>query len=105
MPLSRRYSPEVAPGESSLFGMDFSFVIPAGAEIASADVTVYRNMFEPTGASADWEIGDVQIASRAVYARLSGGVEGVDYKLVWTVTDTDGNVYPRTALLLCAQTS
>ena len=33
------------------------------------------------------------------------GVDGKDYQLRWSATDTSGNVFPRTALLLCAQTS
>lgn len=104
MPLSRRYSPEVAPGESSLFGMDFSFVLPPGAVIVSASLVVLTNTFEPTHAP-EWTVGPVTIDGTAVYARLSGGVEGVDYQLRFTVTDSDRNVWPRTALVLCSLTS
>lgn len=105
MPISRRYSPEHPPGETCLFGMDFSFVLPTGTQITKADLNIYQNTFGVTEASADWTAGPVQISGRAVYAQLSGGVEGTDYAIRWTVTDSDSNIWPRTALVLCAQTS
>jgi hypothetical protein len=36
---------------------------------------------------------------------LTGGVSGTDYQIKWTATDSAGNVWPRTALVLCADTS
>lgn len=104
MPLTRRYSPEHPPDENCLFGMDFSFVLAPNVAIASATLDILVNK-EPAVVTADWDIGPVQIEGTFVYARLSGGVDGTDYQLRWTVTDSDGNVFPRTALVLCAQTS
>jgi hypothetical protein len=105
MPLSRRYTPEHPPGEQCNFGMDFSFVIPPGVGISSGGVHLYTNTVPPVAADTDWVIGAVSVRGRAVYASLTGGVEGKDYQVRWSATDSDGNIWPRTALVLCAQTS
>ena len=105
MPLTRRYTPEHPPGESCLFGLDYSFVIPPGVGISEGSLSIFTNVVPPVAADADWTKGAVTIRGRAVYAQLSGGVEGKDYQLRWSCTDTAGNVWPRTTLVLCAQTS
>ena len=105
MPLSRRYTPEHPPGESCLFGMNFDYVIPPGVGIVSAALAINYNRVPPTDASADWKVGALQVRDKTVYATLSGGVDGTDYQLVWTATDTDSNVWPRVGLVLCAATS
>jgi len=105
MPLSRRYSPEHPPGESCRFGLDYSFVIPPGVGISSAGLEIFSNTATPVSAAADWTVGAVTVQGRTIYARLAGGVEGKDYQLRWSVTDTIGNIWTRTALVLCAQTS
>ena len=105
MPLSRRYRPEHPPGESCSFGLDYSFIIPVGVGIEQGTITIQTNAAEPVAADADWQIGAVSVRGRAIYATLAGGVPGVDYQLVWTAVDTQGNVWPRTCLVLCADTS
>jgi hypothetical protein len=105
MPISRRYTPEHPPGESCLFGLDYSFIIPPGVGIAAGALSILTNTVPPVAADADWQVGPVTVRGRTVYCRLSGGVEGKDYQLRWVATDTQGNVFPRTALCLCAQTS
>lgn len=105
MPLSRRYSPEHAPGETCTFGLDYSFVIPVGVAIASGEIDIFQNNAARTPADADFVKGPVQVRDRAIYASLSGGLEGVDYLFRWTAVDTQGNVWPRTVLCLVAETS
>jgi hypothetical protein len=105
MPVSRRYKPEHPPGESCSFGLDYSYVIPVGVGIKSGTIQVQTNTAAPADATADWTIGAVEVRGRAIYANLAGGVAGTDYQLVWTATDTQGNVWPRTTLVLCAATS
>ena len=105
MPLSRRYTPEHAPGEKCDYGLDYSFVVPPGVGIASGAITIFTNVANPADASADFTIGPVTVQGRTIYANLDGGVAGKDYQLRWLATDTDGNEWPRTALVLCAQTS
>jgi hypothetical protein len=105
MPLSRRYRPEHPPGESCSFGLDYSFIIPVGVGIEQGTLQIQTNEATPVDAAADWTIGAVSVRGRAIYAILAGGVPGVDYQLVWTAVDTQGNVWPRTTLCLCANTS
>ena len=45
------------------------------------------------------------VRDRALYIGLQGGIDGTDYQLRFTVNDTAGNTWSRTALILCAQTS
>lgn len=101
---SKRYHPPHPPGENCIFGMDFSNVIPRGKGIAQATIQAQTNTVPPAQ-STDWTYGPIQVLHRALYCRLEGGVAGSDYRIMWTVTDSDGNVYPRVALLLCADTS
>ena len=105
MPISRRYTPAWAPGEAAVIGMDFSYVIPPGVGIASGSLHFFNNLATPVPADTDWNINAVVVIGRALYCDVSGGKEGVDYQLLWTATDTNTFVYPRTALLLCAPTS
>ena len=105
MAISRRYTPEHPPAEVCFFGLDFSYLIPPGVGIASGSLSIFTNTVAPVAADADWTKGPIQIYGRSLYASLGGGVEGTDYQLRWLATDTDGNVWPRTALVLCAQTS
>lgn len=104
MPLSRRYRPEHPPGESCSFGLDYSFIIPVGVGIEQGTLTIFTNTAEPVD-DGSWTIGPVSVRGRAIYANLTGGVLGTDYQLHWTAVDTAGNVWPRTALVLCAFTS
>ena len=104
MPISRRYSPEWASGDSSLIGMDFSAMIPPGVCLTSGALAIATNT-QPPVASTDFTIGTPAVSGRTTYAEITGGVAGTDYQLTWTVNDTDGNIFSRTALMLCAPTS
>lgn len=105
MPLSNRYRPEHPTGENCSFGLDFSAIIPPGVGISTGSLAVMTNTATPADASSEWTIGPVGVQGRAVWAMLSGGVAGSDYQLVWTVNDTAGNTWVRTALILCGNTS
>lgn len=105
MPLSRRYTPEFAPGETCNIGYDFSYIIPLGVGLASGGLEIFTNTAAPVAADADFTIGPIQVQGRAIYANLSGGVLGTDYQLRWNAIDSEGNVWPRTGLMLCAYTS
>jgi hypothetical protein len=104
MPLSRRYSPEHAPGDSYLYGLDFSYLIPPGVGIKTGALKVFTNTVAPVS-TTDFTVGAIAIRGRTVYARLTGGIDGTDYQLRFTANDTSGNIWNRTALLLCAETS
>ena len=102
--LTRRYLPSHPVGESCSFGYDFSSIIPLGLGISSGRLDIFQNVVPPVS-SSDWAIGAVTVRGRALYASLSGGVDATDYQLVWTAVDTQGNIWPRTALVLCAATA
>lgn len=102
---SQRYEPSHPPGEVCLFGMDFSFLLPMGVGIRFADLQIFNNTFLSPDVTTDFIIDPVTISGRQVWTRLQGGVEGSDYQLRWSITDTDGNVFPRTALVLCSNTN
>lgn len=104
MAISRRYTPEHPSGEQCNFGLDYSAVIPPGVGIASGTLSIWTNTVAPVP-SSDWTIGAVAVRGRCLYAPLAGGVAGTDYQLRWVATDTDGNVWPRTVLVLCTDTS
>jgi hypothetical protein len=105
--LTSRYVPAHPPGESATFGMVFDTVIPAGVGVQWGTVEIATNTVPPVDASADWTVGEngVSVRGRALYARLSGGVAGTDYQITWTAWDTEGNIWPRTGLVLCSNTS
>jgi hypothetical protein len=109
MPLSRRYTPEIHPSESSVIGMSFEYIIPPGVGIASASVFVLYNQVSSPGPAADTLIllGKVQIRGRVLYAPITATpeAEALDFQIQWNANDTQGNVWWRTALLLCSVTS
>ena len=105
MPISRRYTPEHPPDEVCSFGLDYSFVIPVGVTIAEGALNILTNTAQPVPADSDWTVGPIEVRGRAIYATLSGGVFGTDYQLKWTAYDSAGNVWSRTTLVLCADTS
>jgi hypothetical protein len=85
--------------------MDFSFVLPKGVGITQGSVQLWTNTPGDVQPATDISAGPVSIRGRAVYAQVTGGSEGTDYQLRWTVSDTQGNVFERTGVVLCAQTS
>lgn len=104
MAISDRYNPPHPPGESSSYAYDFSPILPPGVGLVAGSLSIVVNT-NPVQSTSDWTIGTVTTIGRRVYCPLSGGVEGTDYQLRWSCTDNLGNVWPRTAYVLCAQTS
>ena len=102
---AKRYYPDHPSTELCYFGLDYSFVIPYGVGIVSGALSIFTNTAAPAPADADWTAGPVVVQGRTIYALLTGGVIGTDYQLRWTATDSVGSIWPRTALILCAQTS
>ena len=102
---AKRYHPDHPSTELCYFGLDFSFVIPYGVGVASGSLAIFTNANPPVPADSDWTVQPVVVQGRAIYALLTGGVTGTDYQLRWTANDTMGSVWPRTALVLCAETS
>lgn len=105
--LTSRYVPAHPPGETAVFGMVFDPVVPPGVGLAWGTLDIMTNTVPPVEAFGDWTMSDygVIVRGRALYAKLSGGVAGTDYQLTFTARDTEGNIWPRTGLCLCSQTS
>lgn len=108
MPLTRRYTPEIHPSESSVIGMSFEYVIPPGVGITSGGVFILFN--QPVVAPPPKtmiETGPISIRGRVLYAPITAfaTASGFDFQLQWNANDTQGNVWWRTALLLCSVTS
>jgi hypothetical protein len=85
--------------------MDFSPILAPGAGVSRGTLEIFTNTASPVPADQDWQVGEVVVYGRALYAVLGGGSPGIDYQLQWTAYDTDGNQWPRTGLVLCAPTS
>lgn len=108
MPLTRRYTPEIHPSESSVIGMSFEYVIPPGVGITTAGVFILYNQVDVSPPDTSIiETGPVQIRGRVVYAPITAhaAASGLDFQLQWLAIDTQGNTWFRTALLLCSVTS
>lgn len=103
MAVSRRYS-SWPPGESTFIGMDFSNVLPPGTTLATGTLTIVINS-NPTQPQTDFTQSPVILEGRQAWSQITGGNAGTDYQLRWTVGDNRQNVWNRTALLLCAETS
>jgi hypothetical protein len=108
MPLTRRYTPEIHPSESSVIGMSFEYVIPPGVGITEGGLFVlYNQVVVGPPPTTVIETGPVQIRGRVLYAPITAHAtaSGLDFQLQWLAIDTQGNTWFRTALLLCSVTS
>lgn len=104
MAISDRYLPPHPPGESSVYGLDFSAILPPGVGLVSGTLDILINT-NPVQSQTSWTQGPVTAQGRRLYCELSGGTEGTDFQLRWSGTDSLGNVWPRTCYVLCAQAS
>lgn len=104
MSINNRYYPPHPAGETLSYGMDFSAILPNGVTLQQGTVSIQYNTVPPTQAFDLSAVG-LPIAGRRLYATISGGTAGRDYRLNWQGTDSLGNTLIRTALLLCAATS
>jgi hypothetical protein len=93
------------PAEKNVFMLNLDMVVRKDVSLTGGSVSIFTNTVPPVAADADWVKGPVAVLGRAIYATLSGGTEGKDYQLRWSATDSEGNVWPRTTLVLVSQTS
>lgn len=104
--LTRRYIPSLAANEKSVFGIDYSDVIPLGVGIAAGTLDVFTNTVPPQDTTL-LTMTAVTVRQRALYATITAkpGADGADFRLLWQATDTLGNIWPRTVLCLCSATA
>jgi hypothetical protein len=86
--------------------MSFETVVPPSAVLLDGTLAILTNA-APPAPSTLLTFGEVTVRGRIVYATVVATPEadGTDFQLLWTVVDTDGNVWPRTALVLCSATA
>lgn len=104
MSINNRYQQPHPAGAVIEYGLDFSTILPPGVTISDGRLAQQTNQVPPQPTN-DFTIGPVQAIGRRLYAQLAGGAAGTDYQLIWTATDSQGGIWPRTVLLLCASTS
>lgn len=104
MALSQRYKPSHPAGSSVTYGVDFSFILPPGVGVTMPAVQIQTNTVPPGLASGISTSGG-GYAGRRLWIVITGGVSGTDYIVTWSFSDTQGNAWVRSFLLLCAPTS
>lgn len=104
MALTRRYGPSWPPGEAATIGMDFSALLPPGVALVSGELTIVVNV-NPVQPQTDFAQAAVITRGRQAWCSIAGGHEGRDYACHWTVADSQGHTWERTALLLCGQSA
>lgn len=104
MALARRYQPSHPAGQSCLYAVDFSAILPPGVGLTAPGVVLQTNTNPPGIASGITATGG-GFVGRVIWITISGGIAGTDYLITWTVSDTVGNTWIISALLLCAPTS
>jgi hypothetical protein len=103
MAISRRY-PEKPPLEQVALAIDLSPILPPGVGLVYATIDPYTNT-NPALLATDMSLTEPSVRGRYAEAWATGGTAGADYQIRWHLTDSQGNVWTRTALLLCAETS
>lgn len=104
MAVSGRYQPSHPAGQSAVYAVDFSAMLPPGIGLTMPAIQIQTNTVPPGLASGITTSGG-GFAGRRVWITITGGTNGQDYLITWTVSDTTGNLWVRTFTLLCARTS
>lgn len=106
MSINNRFEPSHPAGESIQYGLDFSPILPPGVTITTGAINVQYNTVPPT---PTFDLSVTPLTpnpnTRRMYATVTGGTMGRDYRIAWTAQDSLGNTWIRTTLLLCAATS
>jgi hypothetical protein len=105
----RRYYPSHAT-EKTMYGIDFSTLLPLGVGITDAWVTVYKNLnpwvwvndtYGTTSTPDELAVSDLLIRGRRVYVAVWNGVPGTDYVILWNISDTLTNDWQQATYVLC----
>lgn len=104
MAVSQRYQPSHPAGQSRVYGLDMSMVLPPGLGVTTPAIIIQTNT-TPPGIGSGITASGGGYAGRRLWITLTGGVQGTDYIITWTFQDTAGNTWVRSILLLCAPTS
>lgn len=104
MAVSKRYQPSHPAGQTAIYAVDFSNILPPGVGLTMPAVQLFINT-TPPGLPVGITTASGGFRGRQVWITIQGGVSGTDYLIQWTVNDTQNNTWIITAALLCAATS
>lgn len=104
MAVSRRYQPGHPAGQSRVYALDMSMVIPSGIGVTQPGIVINTNTVPP-GLATGITASNGGYGQRKLWITITGGVAGTDYIITWTFSDTRSNTWVRSILLLCAATS
>lgn len=104
MAVSRRYTPSHPQGQSAVYAIDLSPMLPPGLGIQTADAQILTNTVPPQSDPAI-NLGNPEFKGRLAWATIQGGTSGQDYLVAWTIVDNASNIWLITFALLCAATS
>lgn len=104
MSVSRRYIPSHPQGQSAVYAIDLSPMLPPGLGIQTADAAILTNTVPP-GTDPAINLSNPEFKGRLAWATIQGGTAGQDYLISWTITDNAQNIWLIILALLCAATS
>lgn len=104
MAVSRRYQPSHPAGQSCVYAIDVSAVLPPGVGIEAPSLQIQTNT-NPPGLGSGITTSGGGWSGRVAWITIAGGTAGVDYLITWTVIDSVGNTWLWSFPLLCAATS
>lgn len=86
------------PGESRAYSMEFAALLGTGVTLTSFSGAAQSNAGNISGAS-DLTIGSGTVSGTEAQATISGGTDGEDYTVTFTVVDSAGNTLVDNGLL------
>lgn len=104
MAVSQRYKPSHPAGQSAVYAVDFSNILPPGVGLSQPGVIIQTNTTPPGIATGITSSGG-GFRGRMAWITIAGGVAGTDYLIQWTLIDSQNNTWIVTVLLMCAATS
>lgn len=104
MAVSQRYQPSHPAGQSAIYAVDFSNILPPGVGLTMPAIQFFTNTVPPGIATGITSSGG-GFRGRMAWMNITGGQAGQDYLVQWTLIDSQNNTWIMTALLLCAATS
>lgn len=104
MAVGARYQPSHPAGQSRVYALDMSMMLPPGIGLATPSITIQTNT-NPPGLASGITTSGGGYAGRRVWITITGGLAGTDYIVTWFFNDTVGNAWVRSILLLCAPAS
>lgn len=104
MAISQRYKPSHPAGQSAVYAVDFSSILPPGTGLSMPSIQILTNT-TPPGLATGITPSSGGFRGRLAWMTITGGVSGQDYIIQWTLIDSQSNTWIVSVLLMCAATS